>query len=211
MSTTPSAHPSTSSSPGSLLPPGSKLWLQDSLREPGKWNFITDPDDRASCGFTGGRMVTTIFKGTTSYRCQGPKDLFTNFVVTVDVTLLEKDTCGAIWFLFNTKGYLLKVCPEGFYLDIHGDPDPATVRPLTAYDFSSPLRVGRTITVGIKVVDHEISVYRDGRLAGEPVLDGNFTTGHIVLGAFVNTNTLTPGQIYRAGFANIKEYKVPPS
>jgi eukaryotic-like serine/threonine-protein kinase len=202
----PSARPSAAPPPGSLLPPGNNLVLSDPLTGPGNWLVKDDPANNADCDFADNRLVATIDTNTTSYRCPGPPRSYHNFGVFVDVTLLTPKTCAGIWFLFSGKGYLLEVCPEGFFLKTHGaDPSGNALQPLGNYPFAPHLAPNNKIRVGIVVANHEIKVYRDRKLA-EATTDSTFTDGRIVLGVVPDGSTETS---YQAGFANINEYTLP--
>ncbi|MFD0747798.1 hypothetical protein ACFQ1L_42970 [Phytohabitans flavus] len=111
----------------STSPRASELVAQDPLTEPRLWQLRDDPTQLTTCTFEGALVITRDKQGP--YRCPGPMDQLADFSMAVDVRLRSEGACAAMWFRFvAAAGYIVRICPEAFYVGTHGVGDGTTVR-----------------------------------------------------------------------------------
>ena len=118
-SPTVSASPTPSPS-ASARPPDSRTScfhaVYDHVARPGSfWHRVDSTKYAASCLFSSSGMTVSLkdVSKTVSYRCSGPQDLIGDMQLSVNVTFVNPDSCGAIWFRFvnNLQGYVLRCAP----------------------------------------------------------------------------------------------------
>ncbi|HZD99930.1 MAG TPA: hypothetical protein VE132_17415, partial [Micromonosporaceae bacterium] len=146
-----------------------------------------------------------------SYRCSGPQDLIDDMQLSVNVTLVTPDSCGAIWFRFvnNLEGYVLRVCSGGVALGTHSG---SSLMPVGSGSFRHPLSDGMTTRVEIiadgtsmKVAQCDVSdrgcVHRQQLFEAS---DGTFSApGVVTLGTFEDVRA-AGGQTYKVRFDNVQ-------
>jgi hypothetical protein len=180
---TPTA-PVVPSSPGV---PTSADEVRDPLTRQRYWWPVSDEQNRVTCQFSGGLMVTKQSEGV--YRCQGPAKAWLDVRVDVDVEIVEPDSCAAVWFRFTVKtgGYALRVCQRGYFLVTHGVASATSVVPVQSFPFPDGERpgLGTPVRVGIEARGGRLRFFRDGREVGS-VDDGDPIPGRVVLGIFHN-------------------------
>jgi eukaryotic-like serine/threonine-protein kinase len=185
------------------------LAIEDDLTEQNHWIARSYPTDGASCSFTGSSYVVQMFTiKTPTIRCPGPDIRFTDFKMSVNVSLLIPGSCAGIWFHLtpvNTKiqGYGVKVCSSGIEIGDNGVLDFA---PLDQIPFASPLPVNTTALITIVAVGDEYTFYRDGVQIGQPWQPNVnvYTSGYVGLGILQDTvTTPTP---YKVSFNAIDIY-----
>jgi hypothetical protein len=123
----PSPSPSTAPSPSASTPDGQMQFLfpavYDELTAPKDWHQVDSSTYSASCIFGSSGMTVSLMdiSKTVSYRCPGPHGLIDDMQLSVNITLVNNGSCGAIWFRFvgNLKGYVLRVCSEDVELSTH--------------------------------------------------------------------------------------------
>jgi len=180
--------------------PSSQLLIADRLTAPGVWQARDDKESQATCAFDGALVVTRQTVG--SYRCPGVQDVLTNFSVTVDVTLRTAGSCAGIWFRFDSAGFVLRVCAEGYYLATHGVGGPATVTPLRTFPLARPIALDTATKVGITAKGTNLTFSQDGQDIGD-WKEARFQRGRVVLGIFQDGKTNTPPP-FSVSFANIE-------
>ena len=158
-------------SPGPSAAAFKSLTVDDSLTHQGDWIARSYPTYGASCSFADSRYVVEMFTTKTpTIRCPGPGIRFTNFKMSVDVSLLVPGSCAGIWFhLTNVdskiQGYGVKVCSSGIEIGDNGVLDFA---PLDQIPFASPLPLDTTARITIVAVGNQYTFYRDGVQIGQP-------------------------------------------
>jgi hypothetical protein len=196
--------PSATSSAPPSAPAGSSpsghLIIADPLASAGVWEARDDKENRTTCAFDGALVVTRQSVG--SYRCPGVLDALADFSVTVDVKLRTPGTCAAIWFRFDSAGFVLRICADGFYLATHGVGGPATVTSLRTFQLADPITRDTATKVGITAKGRNLTFSRDGQPVGE-WNDARFQRGRVVLGIFQDSQTNTPPP-FSVSFANIE-------
>jgi hypothetical protein len=193
---TPHAH-------GSAAPtgtPSTVLVARDSLASENLWHTRDDPDNQATCTFAGALLVTKQSPG--SYRCPGPVDPVTDFSVYVDVKLLAKGSCASVWFRFDSAGYALRICADGYSLVTHGVGLASAITPLHTFPFTGdPIALDTVTRVGVSAHGTDLTFHRDGRPVGT-WRDATFLQGRVVLGIFQDKATDEPP--FRVSFANVE-------
>jgi eukaryotic-like serine/threonine-protein kinase len=194
ISLTPTAGPSapTSSVPATSpsspvpaldIPSGYVSVLRDSLAGPGYWSPFVEPSFNVTCAVDNGLTITKTSVGT--YRCPGPRDSRTDFVLSVEVTLTGPASCAGVWFRFTGAqgGYALQICPDRYELVTHSG---TTITTLRTIRFARPVPDSGTIRVGLAVQGRALRLYRDGsRLAVAELIDTRFSSGRVLFGAFL--------------------------
>ncbi len=191
ISLTPTAGPSVPMSSGPATIPGSPVpalaipsgyvsVLRDSMAGPGYWSPFVEPSFNVTCAVNDGLTITKTSVGT--YRCPGPRDSRTDFVLSVDVTLTGPASCAGVWFRFTGAhgGYALQICPDRYELVTHSG---TTITTLRTIRFASPLPDSGTIRVGLAAQGQALRLYRDGSQLGE-LIDTTFSSGRVLFGAF---------------------------
>jgi eukaryotic-like serine/threonine-protein kinase len=157
----------------------------DSLSPPTAWQDLTDTKNHASCAATAKGLIVT--RGSDSpFRCPGPKDLLYDTAVFVDVQLFDTASCATVWLRFNTSGYAVRVCHDGYIPIIHGFPSPNNADKLCD-PIPSTLDAGHRIRVGVVLRGNEFTFLRDGKQIGRGSCSDpadTFHVGHVVLGIF---------------------------
>ncbi|MGN9907350.1 serine/threonine protein kinase [Phytohabitans sp. LJ34] len=180
----PTAAPTTGS------PRPSELVAQDPLTSPRLWQLRDDKTQLTTCTFEDALVITRGKQGP--YRCPGPMDQLTDFSMTVDVRLRSEGACAAMWFRFvKAAGYIVRVCPEGFYVGTHGVDDGTTVRVLRSMGFTTPIALDTPTRVGVSMQGTTITLERDGQQVGT-VTDETFAEGRVVLGIYPETPNHQP-------------------
>lgn len=160
-------------------------WLpvvSDPLTTEKEWIDRVDDRNKATCAFDGGLVVRKRSEGP--YRCQGPLTELADFRAEVTVSLRTRRTCAGVWFRFtdDNGGYVLRVCPTGYYLARHR---PTGVEPLERYGYpnGSLLATGQPTRVAVEAIGSELRFYRDGVEIAH-VQDEAPVRGRVVLGIF---------------------------
>jgi predicted Ser/Thr protein kinase len=160
----PSPSPTTAPtpSPSASTPNGPTLFLFPAVYDPldheKYWHPVDSLKYSASCQFDSGMTVSlNDVSKTVSYRCPGPHDLIDDMQLSVNVTLINKGSCGAIWFRFvgNTEGYVLRVCSNDVELSTHSG---STLRPVGHGLVTPPLTNDATTRIEITANGPAISV-----------------------------------------------------
>jgi hypothetical protein len=184
--------------------------LRDPLTAPYHWAAKNETArGLGKCLFDEKLVVTT--PTFNSYRCQGPRDTFMDARFEVDVTLLEPDSCAAVWFRFTLAGggYAARVCPAGVHLVTHAVPGMRDVENLRRFPYTEQrvLEVGDTLRVGIEFLGDDLRVRVDGRQIGAmplatllPDTAAVPLTGRVLLGIFPFSDEGTAP--FSVGFAN---------
>ncbi|MET7398840.1 serine/threonine-protein kinase [Dactylosporangium sp. NPDC005572] len=181
-----------------------RVLFSDRLTSEQLWQPRDDKDNDATCAFQNALVVTRQSVG--SYRCPGPRNEVTEFAMTVDVRLQTAASCAAVWFRFDTGGYVLRVCADGYHLATHGVGGPAAVTTVDSYPFAAPLAVQAVAKVGIVARGADMTFTRDGQPLGT-YHDPTFERGRVVLGVFPDPKT-TAAPPFSVAFTNI-EVRVP--
>ncbi|MFY1687244.1 serine/threonine protein kinase [Plantactinospora sp. WMMB782] len=159
--------------------------VSDPLTSRRGWQPRTDDRHEVSCGFDDGLVVTK--RGVGPYRCPGPQDTWPDVQVEVEVTLVEPDSCAAVWFRFTdrTGGHALRICRDGYHLVAHGVDSTSAMTPAGSFRFDPAQRLtaGTPVRVGIVAHGEELRFYRDGQRVGE-ARDVQPVDGRVVLGIF---------------------------
>jgi hypothetical protein len=193
--------PGHSSDPGgSVGPTGTPspvLVARDPLLTENLWHPRDDRDNQTTCAFDGALVVTKQTAG--SYRCPGPVDPVTNFSADVDVRLLAPGSCASVWFRFDSAGYALRICEDGYHLVTHGVGAASAITPLHTFPFT--IALDTATRVGVSAHGTELTFHRDGRPVGT-WRDATFLQGRVVLGIFQDATASQPP--YRVSFANVE-------
>ncbi|MFC0529660.1 serine/threonine-protein kinase [Phytohabitans kaempferiae] len=199
--TGPSATAGTATSaPSTATPRASDVVVRDPLTGPLLWEVRDDDVQLTTCEFDGALVITRNKQGP--YRCPGPMDQLTDFSMAVDVRLRSEGACAALWFRFvAAAGYIVRVCPEGFYVGTHGVGDGSTVRVLRTMPFAPPIAVGATTRVTVSMQGATITLERDGQVVGT-VRDTTFQEGRVVLGIYPETPDHEPP--FTVAFSNVE-------
>ncbi|GIF78202.1 serine/threonine protein kinase [Asanoa siamensis] len=189
----------TPTAPAGSAPPG-QVVIADPLTAPGVWPVRTDAVNHATCAYDNAFVVTRDTLG--SYRCPGVPDVLTDFSVAVDVRLRTPGSCAAVWFRFDTAGFVLRVCGEAYYLATHGAGGPSTITPLRTFQLAEPIPLDTATRVAITASGPNLTFARDGAQVGTAAGAG-FEKGRVVLGIFQDgqTDTTPP---FSVSFANIE-------
>ncbi|GIF51422.1 serine/threonine protein kinase [Asanoa ferruginea] len=196
---TPTATAASPTAPVTADPAG-QLLIANPLITAGVWSARNDKDNHTTCAFDGALVVTRQTVG--SYRCPGVQDVLTDFSVTVDVKLRTPGSCAAVWFRFDTAGFVLRICAEAYYLVTHGVGGPATVTPLRTFQLAEPIATGTATKIGITAEGTNLAFSRDGRQIGDWT-QARFQRGRVVLGIFQDGQTSAPPP-FSVSFANIE-------
>jgi eukaryotic-like serine/threonine-protein kinase len=186
--------------------------VDDPLTAPYYWRSVESFKYSASCSFGSSGMTVSLkdLSKTLSYRCSGPQDLIDDMELSVNVTLVSKSSCGAIWFRFvnNLEGYVLRVCSDGVKLGAHSG---STLRSVNGSSFTSPLTDGKT-RVEIIADGESLTVFQcDVSARGCPhsqklfqASDGTFSMpGVVTLGIFEPPDAPS-GVTYKVRFSDIQ-------
>jgi hypothetical protein len=180
--------------------PANRLVAADPLTAEGLWQRRDDPTNQTTCTFDGALVVTK--RSTGSYRCPGPQEPLTDFTAAVDVTLKTPGSCASVWFRFDSAGYALRVCADGYQLITHGVGTPTALTALHTFAFTGdPIPLNTPVRVGIIAHGTELSFDR----AGKPVgtwRDASFLQGRVVLGIFPVDPAAQPP--FTVSFANVE-------
>jgi hypothetical protein len=140
-----------------------------------------------------------ISKGTVgTYRCPGPRDTWTDFAFTADVSPANPGSCAGVWFRFAGArgGYALRICPDRYELVTHAG---STITTLRTMRFAQPVPAGGSVHVGLVVQGQNLRVFQNGTRLGE-VPNATFDNGRLILGIF-NTEGAPP---FGVTFANVE-------
>jgi len=180
--------------------PSTLLVAQDPLTVENLWHSRDDRENQTTCSFAGALVVTKQSVG--SYRCPGPQDALTDFTASVDVKLLGKGSCASVWFRFDSAGYALRVCADGYYLVTHGVGGPTAITPLHTFPFAgNPIALDTATRVGVSAHGTDLTFHRDGRPVGT-WRDATFLQGRVVLGIFQDRPLEQPP--FSVSFANVE-------
>ena len=196
----PSTAAPTTAAPTTGSPRPSEIVAQDPLTAPRLWQLRDDDTQLTTCTFEGALVITRGKQGP--YRCPGPMDQLTDFSMTVDVRLRSEGACAAMWFRFvKAAGYIVRICPEAFYVGTHGVDDGTTVRVLRTIGFATPIALDTTTRVGVSMQGTTIALERDGQQVGT-VRDETFGEGRVVLGIYPETTEHEPP--FTVAFNNVE-------
>jgi len=184
-----SASPEPVVAPGAIVPAGWQTAVSDPLSSKnGKWSEEANAPNASWCRFENQRL--TAGKTTSgTYRCQGPRDTYTDIAVEVETKLRTDGVCGGVWFRLSRSpatgqeaGYLLKVCPEGYTLALHGLPESNKITDVHTWTYKLP--VAHPVRVGVVAKGSTVTVYRDGHELGS-YSGAEFTGGRTAIGVVV--------------------------
>jgi hypothetical protein len=196
---TPTATPTPTPS-ASVGADGQEVLIADPLNVEGVWPERNDKANHTTCAIEGALVVTRETLG--SYRCPGLQDVLTDFSVSVDVKLRTPGSCAAVWFRFDTAGFVLRVCAEAYYLATHGVGGPAAVTPLRTFPLADPIALGIATRVSVTAKGTNLTFARDGQHLGDWT-QARFQRGRVVLGIFQDSQTKSPPP-FAVSFANIE-------
>jgi eukaryotic-like serine/threonine-protein kinase len=194
------AAPTTAAPTTTASPRASEVVAQDPLTAPRLWQLREDEAQLTTCTFDGALVVRRDKQGP--YRCPGPMDQLTDFSMAVDVRLRTDGACAALWFRFvAAAGYIVRVCPEGFYVGTHGVGDGTTVRRLRTMLFGTPIALDTPTRVSVSMQGTTIALARDGQQIGT-MEDTTFQEGRVVLGIYPETPDHEPP--FTVAFNNVE-------
>lgn len=215
-----SPSPTVSASPTpspSASTPGQALFLfpavYDKLISESFWHRVDSKKYSASCLFGPSGMTVSLrdVSRTLSYRCPGPQDLIDDMQLSVKITFVNPDSCGAIWFRFvdNFEGYVLRVCSDGVELGTHSN---STLMRVGGRSFTPPVKDGTTVRIEIIAEGENLTVMRCDVLARgcahpQPLFhtsDATFSTpGVVTLGMFEPIGA-PDGVTYKVCFSDVQ-------
>ncbi|MEV4350320.1 serine/threonine-protein kinase [Actinoplanes sp. NPDC049596] len=182
--------------------PQQPMIIQDDLAAARYWLAKTEPDGHSSCQFTDGSLVARV-DSRRLYKCPGPQDQLPDEIdAEVGVRLLSADSCAAIWFHFGAnKGYLVRACTNSIYVGTHKGTDVVVTRTLP---LDKPITVnGEPTRIGLKVDDGQVTITRDGTVAGSaPLADRQITGARLLLGVYPDRDA-PPSGPFRVAFDHI--------
>jgi hypothetical protein len=167
--------------------------ITDSLTRRSYWDARAYPQYDSTCAFTGNGMLVEMRSAdrTPSIRCPGPGTSFSNFSLTVYVTLLTPKTCGGIWWDLARRGsttgtgvigYAMRVCANNLYIGVNtlSDFTPFATVPLT-----DPIAVNAQTKIQIVVDGSTVQLFENDVPVGAPIPTiAVYSSGYIGLGAF---------------------------
>jgi eukaryotic-like serine/threonine-protein kinase len=204
-------------SPSASTPDGQTQFLfpavVDDLTVPQDWHEVDSSKYSASClfGSLGMTVSLTDLSKTVSYRCPGPHDLIDDMQLSVNVTFVNPNSCGAIWFRFvsNIQGYVLRVCHDEVELATHVD---STLTRIEGRSFTPPLKLGATTRIEIIADGKALTVNHcdvssrgcNNRRLLFGTSDGTFSArGVVALGMFEPPDA-SGGLAYKVRFSDIQ-------
>jgi hypothetical protein len=206
---TPSPSASTPDEPTQFLFPA----VVDELSGENYWHAVDSSKYSASCLFSSSGMTVALrdVSKTVSYRCSGPQDLIDDMQLSVNVTFVNPNSCGAIWFRFvnNFQGYVLRVCSGEVELGTHVG---SRLTRVDGRSFTPPLKDGMTTRIEIIADGKALTVDQcdvtDRGCSHRQQLfqtsDGTFTTpGVVTLGMFEPVGA-SGGETYKVRFSDIQ-------
>jgi predicted Ser/Thr protein kinase len=213
----PSVSTSPTPSPAASTPGGQMTFLfpavYDPLIAPNFWRTVDSAKYSASCLFSSSGMTVSLkdVSKTYSYRCSGPQGLIDDMQLSVNVTLVNPDSCGAIWFRFvnNLRGYVLQVCSGGVALGAHID---SSLTPVDSASFRHRLRDGITTRIeivadGTSLTVAQCDVSDRGCVHRQQLFEASDATfsarGVVTLGMFEDVKA-AGGQTYKVRFDHIQ-------
>ena len=213
----PTASASPTPSPSVSTPESQTQFLFNAVDDPltGEkfWHPVESQKYSASCLFGSSGMTVSLkdVSKTVSYRCSGPQDLIDNMQLTVNITFVDPNSCGAIWFRFvgNLKGYVLRVCSDGVELATHND---STLTKLEGRSFAPPFTDGTTTRIEIIANGKALTVNQcdvtDGGCADRQRLfgtsDGTFSTRGVVTLGVLEPVGPKADQTYKVRFDHVQ-------
>jgi predicted Ser/Thr protein kinase len=192
------AGPSASAQP----PPDPNEILSDPLQRVGLWQTSYSAKEKAGCSFEDALVVRRQTKG--SFRCRGPLDAEPDDLrAEVDVRLVTKDSCAAIWFRFRPNaGYQVQVCENNIYVATHKEADVVIYKTFPLY--ANPIGLGATTRIAVGVAGDAVEVHRAGALVGSVALtDKDIGSGRVLLGIFTERDAAMQGP-YQVAFTDVK-------
>ncbi|HEY3502593.1 MAG TPA: Hsp70 family protein [Actinocatenispora sp.] len=155
---------------------------------PQGWGDNTSSDQTGTCTLTDGQLSVTKTRSSTGmFSCGGAQTKYTN--VAVQTTVSVAAGCGGIWLRTgDAEGYFLSVCGGAatlYVLGRTGDPSADNQRE----QFTLP-DTGADVTIGVRAIGAEISVYDDDTSIGA-VHDDQISAGRVDLGVFADGSTAT--------------------
>ena len=213
----PTVSASPTPSPSASTPAGQMAFVfpavYDPLTKENFWRAVNSKRYSASClfGSSGMTVSLTDVSKTFSYRCSGPQDLIDDMQLSVNVTLVNADSCGAIWFRFvnNLEGYVLRVCSSGVALGTHSG---SSLRPVASGSFRHPLSDGmktriEIIADGAALTVAQCDVSDRGCVHRQQLFEASDDTfsapGVVTVGTFEDVRA-AGGQTYKVRFDNIQ-------
>jgi hypothetical protein len=214
---TPSPTITPTPSPSASTPNGQTLFLfpavYDALDQPNNWHPVVSSKYSASCLFDSSGMTVSLndVTKTVSYRCPGPHELIDDMQLSVNVTLVNKGSCAAIWFRFvgNAEGYVLRVCSNDVELSTHIG---STLRAVGHGSFTPPLTSNATTRIEITADGPAITVVQcdvSERACPHPrplvaASDPTFSARGVVTLGVLEPIGAAAGKTYKARFDHIQ-------
>jgi eukaryotic-like serine/threonine-protein kinase len=191
----------------SAPPPVRTRVVSDALARAGAWQETADDEEAAECTFADETLIARR-AGPGSFRCRGPaRDQPDDVQVEVNVRLLAKGSCAAIWFRFRPyQGYQVRICEQAILIGTHKS---ATARALQTFPLAEPLAVrGTAARITLTVRGGVAEVARDGRPVGAvPLTDPDIAAGgRIVLGLFTEPKDDAHTEPYAVAFDHVDFY-----
>ncbi len=213
----PTVSASPTPSPSASTPDRQTLFLfnavYDRLIRPDYWQTVESNTYSASCLFGSSGMTVSLqdVSKTLSYRCSGPDDLIDNMQLSVNITFVNPNSCGAIWFRFvnNLQGYVLRVCQDEVELAAHND---STLTRIENQSFTPAKKLGTTTRIEIIADGKAFTVNQcdvsDRGCANRHLLfgtsDGTYAArGVVTLGIFEPPDAFR-GETYKVRFSDIE-------
>ncbi len=180
-------------------------FLRDALSGPRLWQESQDKDEQAGCTFDDNLGALVVRRETSGvYRCRGPADAEPDDIqADVDIRLLTKDSCAAVWMRFeDNRGYQVRFCERNVYVSTHKGPRIDVLRTFPLDD--APITIGAPPTsISVTAAGSTLEVLRDGATIGTVELtDPDIAGGQVVLGIFTERYAKNRGP-YEVAFSDI--------
>ena len=186
--------------------PAERLLISDELSRPRLWRPKAQASEKAECAFENGALVARRAERGL-YRCSGPQDAMpADFRIAVRVRLLHPQTCGGLWFRFESlHGYLVRVCENAIYMGTHKS--SGGVKTIRTFPMDQPLSDGE---IGLRAVGDTVEIARDGEVLGSaPLTDSEITGGKVLLGVSTEAGVPQHGP-YEVAFSNVRIWGLVP-
>jgi len=206
-SATASATPSTvepTPSQSGFVPAGLHRAIVDPLNSPGSWTLKNDAVNQATCEYDDRGLIATV-EGPT-YRCPGPKNVYGDVAVIVDIALLNAGTCAGVWYRFGDTvgGYALEICSDSAYFVKHHKDSKGhwTVTTLLSMRYETTLDLQQTGRFTVAVKDDQMAFYRGDAQLGT-WSDTTFGSGRVCIGV-LQRDRAPEGSVFAVAFSRIE-------